>query len=237
MDLPLDSETGTASGASFDRKEPMPMSDLVRPARRRAAAAGGLVLALSLSAAPAALAQGGPEQVITDLMAAIEAKDFSNLGGFFCAEHADQADAFDVSGMTAALPGVDPSTILDAILLDTELTSLEVISQSDTEAIVRAEGSISTGMDPEKLGPFVEAILAASGEEVTPEMVEMMTGMLTADMAPTVINISEEVTVTPDGAGGWVICDELGGESASPEASMAAAASAPAAEPTLAPEG
>lgn len=211
------------------------MSNLVRPARRRAAAAGGLVLALSLSASSAALAQGGPEQVLTDFMAALEAKDFDNLGAFFCAEHADQADVFDVSGMIAeTLPGVDPSAIVDAILLDTEVSSLEIVSQSDTEAVVQAEGSISAGMDPEKLGPFVEAILAASGQEVTPEMVEMMTGMLTADLAPTVISIAEEVTLTPDGAGGWVICDELGGESASPDASMGAVASAPA-EPTLAP--
>lgn len=214
------------------------MSDHLRPAPRRAAAAGGLVLALSLSTSPAVLAQGGPEQVLTDLMAAIEAKDFGNLGGFFCAEHADQADAFDISSMTTALPGVDASLILDALILDTEVTTLEVVSQSDTEAVVKAEGSISTGLDPEAVGPLVEAILAASGQEVTPEMVEMMTGLLTADMAPTVVSLSEEVTLTPDGAGGWVICDELGGgTTASPEASLAPAASAPALEPTLAPEG
>jgi hypothetical protein len=212
----------------------MTMIHPIRRARPRVAAAGGLVLALSLAASPAALAQGTPEQVLTDFMAAIEAKDFGNLAGFFCPEHADQATAFDVAGLAAALPGVDPSAILDAITLDTELTSLEVVSQSDSEAIVKAEGSISTGMDAEKLGPFVAAILAASGASPPPEMVETMTTMLTADMEPTVISISEEVTMTPDGAGGWVICDELGGETVSPEASMAATESAPAAEPTLA---
>lgn len=211
------------------------MSHPIRPARKRAAAAGGLVLALSLASSPAALAQSTPEQVLTDFMAAIEAKDFGNLGRFFCAEYAEQAAAFDVSSMTAALPGVDPSAILDAIILDTEISSLEVVSQSDTETIVNAVGSISTGLDPEKLGPFVEAVLSASGQEVTPEMIEMMTGMLTADMEPTVVTLSEEVTLSPDGAGGWLICDELGGASASPAASMAPAAPSAPAEPTLAP--
>jgi hypothetical protein len=203
------------------------MSHHLRTARKRAPVVGGLVLALSLAAAPAALAQDAPEQVLTDLMAALEAKDFANLGGFFCAEHADQANAFDVSGLTASLPGVDPSAILDAIILDTEITLLEVVSQSDTEAVVRLEGSISTGMDGAMLAPFVEAILAATGQEVTPETIEVMTAALTADVEPTVIAIAEDVTVTPAEAGGWVVCDELtGGDAASPEASMAAASSA-----------
>jgi hypothetical protein len=208
------------------------MSHPIGTARQRAAAVGGLVLALSLAGSPAVVAQSGPEQVLTDLMAAIEAKEFDDLARFFCPEHADQAAAFDVSGMAAALPGVDPAAILDAIILDTEITSLEVVSQTDTEAVVRAEGSISTGMDPEKLGPFVEAILAATGEDVTPEMVETMTSLLTADMEPTVIPLSEEVTLTPDASGGWVICDELGGGSPSPEASLAAAETPTAAELT-----
>jgi hypothetical protein len=199
------------------------MSHVLRASRSRVSAAGGLVLALSLSSAPAALAQEAPEQALTDLMAAIEAKDFENLAGHFCAEHAGQAADFDVSALAASFPGLDPGIILDAIILDTEITALEVLSQSDTEAVVRMEGSIATGMDPEKLGPFVEAILAATGEEVTPEMVEMMTGMLTADMEPTTITISEEITVAPDGAGGWVVCDQLsGGSTVSPGASPAA---------------
>jgi hypothetical protein len=198
------------------------MSLLKHPSRSRVTAAGGLVLALSLASAPTALAQDGPEQALTDLMAAIEAKDFANLASHFCPEHAAQAADFDISGLAAGLPGVDPSAILDAIILDTEIATLEVVSQSDTEAVVRIEGSIATGLDAEKLGPFVEAILAATGEDVTPEMVEMMTGMLTADMEPTTIDIAEEITVTPAEDGGWVVCDELtGGTTSSPGASLA----------------
>jgi hypothetical protein len=193
--------------------------------RLRASAAGGLILALSLTTAPAVLAQdAGPEQAVVDLMAAIEAKEFGNLAGYFCAEHADQAAEFDISGLAAGL-GADPSTLIDALILDTEITSTEVLSQSDTEAVVKIVGTISTGVDPEKLGPFVEAILAASGQEVTPDMVEMMTGMLTTEMQPTVIDIDEEITLAPGDAGGWVVCDDFGaGAVASPDASAPAAA-------------
>jgi hypothetical protein len=206
----------------------------MRPSRTRAPAVSCLVLALSLVAAPAALAQDAPEQALTDLMAAIEAKGSADLAAYFCPEHADQAAAFDVASLAARLPGIDPSTILDAIILDTEITALEVVNQSDSEAVVRFEGSIATGMDVEKLGPFAEAFLGATGEEVTPELVEELINQLTADMTPTVIDIADEVTVTPNETGTWVVCDELGGETASPEAS---AASSAAPEPSASPAG
>ena len=91
---------------------------------------------------------------------------------------------------------------------------------------MRIEGSIATGIDVEKLGPFAEAFLGATGEEVTPELVEELINQLTADMTPTVIDIADEVTVTPNETGTWVVCDELGGETASPEASADVAGSA-----------
>jgi hypothetical protein len=212
--------------------------------RPRLATVAGLALAVSLTSAPAVLAQEGPEQAVSELMAAIEAKEFDGLAGFFCEEFAGQAADFDISGLASAF-GADPSLILDAIILDTEIASLEVVSQSDTEAVVRLVGSLTTGLDATKLAPLAEAILAAAGQEVTPEAVEQLISTLTLDGSPSTIDIDEEITMSSDGAGGWVICDLLsGGDTSSPGASLpvdggvpeaslpaAAGSAAPAASP------
>jgi hypothetical protein len=219
------------------------MSHLARLTRSRPAAApAGLVLALSLVSVPAALAQEeGPDATILNLLTAIEAKDFEVLPTFFCEEHAAQAAGFDLSSLLTVLPeGTDAAALLDAFILDAEIETIEVLRQSDTEAIVSLLGTLSTSLDTEALAPFIESLLEASGEEVTPEVVEMMTGMLAAEFAAEVTAIDEEITLAPGELMPWLICDELGAEpspepspSASPEPSPSAS---PEPSPSASPE-
>jgi hypothetical protein len=177
---------------------------------RLAAVAGSLALSLSLVSAPAVMAQDGPEATIEGLMAAIEAKDFEGLPSFFCAEFADQMGVLDLGSLTEGLPpGMDVNTLLDAFILDTEIASMEVLSQSDTEAVVRVDGSITMDIDVEAMGPFIEALLEMSGMEVTPEMVEMVSGPLMSEFEAESTQISDEITLVPGEDGGWLICDEL----------------------------
>ena len=190
----------------------------------------GLVLALSLISAPVALAQeDGPDVTVQNLLAAIEAKDFEALPSFFCEEFAAQAATFDLSGLAGTLPeGTDAQSLLDAFILDTEVASVEVVSQSDTEAVVKLVATMSMDIDTEALAPFIEGLLAATGQEVTPDMVEMMTGMIASEFTAETTDIDEEITLVPGEAMPWLICDELGGSTAeaspaaSPEASPAA---------------
>src|SRR5262245_14171326 len=123
-------EHDATSGVAIHVKEPMPMPLLKRPSRLRVSAAGGLVLALSLASAPTTLAQGDPTEVVQQYVTALEAKDFSSLGQLFCPEFADQADMFDVEEFAASM-GADPAALLDAIVMDAEVASLDVVSQSD----------------------------------------------------------------------------------------------------------
>jgi hypothetical protein len=190
----------------------------------------GIVLALSLISAPVALAQeDGPDVTVQNLLAAIEAKDFEALPSFFCEEFAAQAATFDLSGLAGTLPeGTDAQSLLDAFILDTEVASVEVVSQSDTEAVVKLVATMSMGIDTEALAPFIEGLLAATGQEVTPDMVEMMTGMIASEFTAETTDIDEEITLVPGEAMPWLICDDLGGSTpeaspaASPEASPAA---------------
>jgi hypothetical protein len=204
-----------------------------------ALAAGSLALAASLVAGPAALAQDGPEATIEGFLAAVEAKDFEALPTYFCAEFADQVADFDISSLVADLPeGTDPQSILDAFVLDAEIETLELVSETDTEAIVKLVGTLSMSVDTAALGPLVEGLLAASGVEVTPDMVEMMMGLMAEEFATTESTvIDEEITLAPGEMMPWVICDELGSE---PEASPAASDDAgmeadPMAEPEASP--
>ena len=178
---------------------------------RLAAVAGSLALSLSLVSAPAVMAQDGPEATIEGLMAAIEAKDFEGLPSFFCAEFADQMGVLDVGSLSEGLPpGMDVNTLLDAFILDTEIASMEVVSQSDTEAVVQVDGSLSMDIDAAAMVPFIEALLEMSGMEVTPETVEMFSGMMMSEFEAESTEISEEITLVPGEDGGWLICDELG---------------------------
>lgn len=217
---------------------------MTTPRARLAAVAGSLALSLSLASAPVALAQDGPEATVEGLMAAIEAKDFEGLPSFFCAEFADQMGVLDMAALTEGMPpGMDVNTLLDAFILDTEIASMEVVSQSDTEAVVQVDGSMTMDIDADAMEPFIEALLEMSGMEVTPETVEMFSGMMMSEFEAESTEISEEITLVPGEDGGWLICDELGAmdagmaeESMAPE--MAEESMAPdMAEESMAPEG
>ncbi len=178
---------------------------------RLAALAGSVALSVALVSAPAVLAQDGPEATVEALLAAIEAKDFEALPSFFCAEFAEQASAFDMSALTEGMPpGMDATALLDAFILDTEIATLEVLSQTDTEATVKLEGSMSMDIDVEAMAPFIEALVEMSGLEVTPETVEMFSGLMMSEFEAESTEISEEITLVPGEAMAWVVCSELG---------------------------
>jgi hypothetical protein len=210
----------------------------VRP--RVAALAGGIVVALSLASVPVALAQeDGPDATVTAFLAAIEAKDFEALPSFFCEEFASQAGAFDLSALADTLPeGADAQALLDAFILDTEVTSLDVVSQTDTEAVVKLVGTISMGIDTEALAPFVLSILSAVAPEASPEasldptMVATMTDAIASEFTAETTDINEEITLVPGESMPWVICSQLGDSAdASP-----AASGEPVADPMASPE-
>ncbi len=189
---------------------------------RFAAVAGSLALSISLVAAPVAFAQDGPETSVENLMAAIEAKDFEALPTFFCPEFAGSMGGLDLSGLAEGMPeGVDVDALLDALILDTELASVEVVSQTDAEAVVKVQGSLSMDIDADamgpffdSMGPFIESMMEASGMDVTPETVQTFTDMiksqLMASFQPEATAIDAEITMIPGEDGTWLVCSDLG---------------------------
>ena len=189
------------------------MSNSRSMSMRMAAAAGSLALTLSIVGAPAVMAQDdGPEATLTGLLEAIEAKDFEALPAFFCDEFAGDMGGLDFATISEGMPeGMDADTLLDAFIIDVTLDSTEVLSQTDTEAVVNLVGSMSMDINPEAMGPFIEALLGSMGEEVTPDMIDMFTGLVAAEFEAEVTDISAEITLVPGETMPWLVCSDLSG--------------------------
>lgn len=181
---------------------------------RMAAIAGSLALSLSVALAPGAMATSeSPEAAVEGLLAAIEAKDFEALPSFFTPELADEMGGLDFASVAEEMPeGLDAQMFLDALLFETEIIKLEVLSQSDTEAVVALEGTMSMGVNAEALTPFIEALVDMSGMEVTDENIEMFSAMMMAEFEAESEDISEEISLVLGEDGSWLINSELGGD-------------------------
>jgi hypothetical protein len=179
------------------------------PRTRVAAVAGSLALSMSLALAPAAMAQDGPEATIEGFMDAVAAKDFDALPGYFCEAEAEQAAQFDLAALAGEMPeGMDVSTLLDAFIFDISLDSLEVVSESETEATVHVVGSMAMDIDAEALLPFVESVIEMSGMEADEATVAMFMDIVASEFEAEAEEIDDDVTlVSEDGA--WRICSDL----------------------------
>jgi hypothetical protein len=187
------------------------MSHPVHARRARAAvAAGALSLALSLVAAPAALAQeDGPEATMTDFLTAFEAMDIESLPGFFCAEYQGQALGWS-DAIASILPeGLDPGPLLEAVVIDAEVSSLETISQTEVDASVRLVATVSTAIDTEAVVSLLGEMATAMGQDVEPAVLEALATGLAGQFQfePTVID--REVRLVPGDTRPWLICDQL----------------------------
>jgi hypothetical protein len=182
---------------------------MTNPRMRAAAVGGSLALSMSLALAPAAMAQDGPEATIESFMEAVAAKDFEALPSYFCEAEADQAAEFDVSALAGEMPeGFDVQSLLDAFIFDISLDSLDLVSETETEAVVRVVGSMAMDLDQEALVPFVEAVIEMSGMEVDDATVEMFMSIVASEFEAQAETIDGDVTLIP-GDDGWLICSDL----------------------------
>ncbi len=182
---------------------------MIDPRTRMAAVAGSMALTMSLAVAPVAMAQDTPQDAIQGFMDAVVAKDFEALPGYFCEGEAAQAAEFDISALAGEMPeGIDVQSLLDAFIFEVSLNSMELISESETEAVVHVEGSMGMDLNAEALVPFVEAVIEMSGMEVDEATVEMFMGIVTSEFEAESEAIDAEVTLVP-GESGWLICSDL----------------------------
>ncbi len=182
---------------------------MINSRMRAAAVAGSMALTMSLALAPTAMAQGSPEETIQGFMDAVAAKDFEALPGYFCLAEAAQAAQFDVSALAGEMPeGMDVQSLLDAFIFDISLDTVDVVSESDTEAVVHVVGSMAMDLNEEALVPFVETVIEMSGMEVDEATVQMFMSIVSSEFEAQAEDIDTEITLVP-GDSGWLICSNL----------------------------
>lgn len=183
---------------------------MIHPRTRLAAIAGSTALTLSLALAPAAMAQDGPEATIQSFMDAVAAKDFAAIPAFFCEAEAAQAAEFDLEALAAEMPdGMDAQQLLDAFVLEILPDTVEVLSQTDTEAVVDWAGTLTLDLDSEKLVPFVEGAIEMAGMEVDEATVEMFMTIVASEFQAESQDIDAQITLTAGPDGAWLICSDL----------------------------
>jgi hypothetical protein len=182
---------------------------MTNPRTRLAAVAGSTALAMSIMATPA-LAQDDPTDTVQGFMDAIVAKDFEAMPSFFCEAEAEQAAQFDVSALAGEMPpGLDVQSLLDAFIFDVQLETLDVVSQTDDEAVVQVVGSMAMDIDPDALVPFVEAVIEMSGQEADEETIQLFMGLIASEFEAQAEDIDGEVTLVPGEDMAWLICSDL----------------------------
>jgi hypothetical protein len=182
---------------------------MIYPRMRAAALACSMVLTMSLALAPSVMAQDGPEATIQSFMDAVVAKDFEALPDYFCEAEAAQAAQFDISALAGDMPeGMDVSALLDAFILDVNLESTEVVTESEDQAVVHVVGSMSMDIDQEALVPFVETIIEMSGMEADEATIEMFMTIVASEFEAESEEFDDDISLVR-GDDGWLICSDL----------------------------
>jgi hypothetical protein len=180
---------------------------MTNPRMRLAAAAGSTALALSIVATPA-LAQDDPAETFTDFAAAFETLDLVQLPTFFCADQADALGGIGLADLTAGMPpGFD--FLFDAISIDLEVGSVEVLSQSETEAVIDVDAAASVEFDVEAIMPMMMEMAESFGA-TEEDLAQMQADMLADVPEAETIQITGEITLVPGEDRPWVICSDLG---------------------------
>lgn len=193
------------------------------------------ITALALGAALVALPGAGlvaraadtPTAAVDGILDALEAKDFSGVGPFICAElREDALSALDISAALGELPpGVDAAAFLDALTISLDGRSTALVREEGDTAAVAVTGTMRVAIDEAAAETFVRAVLEASGQPATDEMVAMTVPML-LELFAEGTDMSEELDVIRED-GEWVVCDtdliDGGTEEPDPMASMAPA--------------
>lgn len=180
---------------------------MITPRMRKAAVASSAALALSMAASSLAVAQGdGPESTFYGLADAIEVQDFASLSTYFCAEQSESLGGIGLDQMAFLMP-VQMGMFTDLLTTDVDVETAEVVDQSEAEAIVEVEATISMGFDTELVTGLIEMI--TSSGLVPEEELEAMEWDLDELPESIVFELSGPVTMVPGEAMPWVICSDL----------------------------
>jgi hypothetical protein len=182
----------------------------------RSAALLPVVLALVVIACGGAAPADEAAAVVKTAVARAGAKDIPGLQALACAGRAEQLTT--LIGLPAQmggelLPGIDTSTLIDAVRLDVSgLTVGSAVVTGDT-ALVPVTGSLKVTFDKTVMRPVVEKLLAARGSKMSPEQIDALLSGL-ADYGQD-LPLDQQIKVVRE-QNAWKVCPDLPSPSGSP---------------------
>jgi hypothetical protein len=179
----------------------------MRPARQLALLIATLVLAVAACGGAGPLAGGDdPAGVARQALAVLAAGDITKLTDLACAASKDDIANSFTGGLGDLAPGTDPSTLLQAIRIDTSKVTVGDATVTGDTAVVPLKGSMTITIDKDKVKPIIQAALQAQGAPADDAAVQAAMGFLSAfDGQP--IPVDDQPLTLKQENGAWKLCD------------------------------
>jgi hypothetical protein len=175
-----------------------------------------VALALLLAACGGPAAADAAAAVVKTAVERAAAKDIAGLQALACAGREEQLKTLiglpsQLGG--ALLPGIDTSTLVDAVRLDVSGLTVGAAVVTGETAVVPVKGSLKITFDKVAMRPVVEKLLAAQGTKMSPEQLDALLSGL-ADYGQD-LPLDQQIKVVRE-QGAWKVCPDLPNPSGSP---------------------
>jgi hypothetical protein len=182
----------------------------------RAAAPLLVVFALLVAACGGPAAADEATAVVKTAVDRAGAKDIAGLQALACAGRAEELKTLiglpsQLGGVL--LPGVDTSTLVDAVRLDVSGLTVGAAVVTGDAALVPVKGSLKVTFDKDAMRPILEKLLAAQGTKMSPEQLDALLSGL-ADYGQD-LPFDQQIKVVRE-QGAWKVCPDLPGPSSLP---------------------
>lgn len=180
----------------------------MRPSRQTALLVATVaLLAAACGAAPQLGGGNDPAGIAQQAMAALQARDITKLTSLACAAQKDEIAESFTGGLSDLAPGTDPSTILQAVQVDTSKVVVGTATISGDTAVVPLTGSMKLTIDEAKLRPIVQAALQAQGAPADDAAVTAAMAFVSAFNGQEIPLDDQPITLKQED-GTWKVCDD-----------------------------
>ena len=151
-------------------------------------------------------ASGDPTATVKEMVSLVEAKQFSKVADIACAaEKAAVAERFDIgTQLSGELPGMDAAAITDAMTIKMDPIAYAELEKSADKAKVKMTGTMTIGVDREKMTALLTKALEAQGMPVDDATIGPVLDSMVTEFAQ-----GQDIDSTVDLVyenGKWLVC-------------------------------
>ena len=174
--------------------------------RSRSTLASIAALVLLAVAACGGGATGDPTATVKEMVSLVESKQFAKIADIACAaEKQAVAEQFDFgTQLSGELPGMDAAAITDTMTISMEPITYTEVEKSADKAKVKMTGTMTIGVDTEKMKALLAKTLQAQGLPADDAMIGPAVDAMVTEFAQ-----GQDIDSTVDLVfenGKWLVC-------------------------------